>query len=90
MPGMDLSEQRILITGGAGFLGRVVQARLRERGAGEQALCVPRRADFDLTREADVRRLYETAFDGEPTDLVIHLAAEVGGIGANQASPGPP
>jgi len=88
MPGMDLSEQRILITGGAGFLGRVVQARLRERGAGEQALCVPRRADFDLTREADVRRLYETAFDGEPTDLVIHLAAEVGGIGANRRSPG--
>lgn len=88
MPAMDLSDKRIIITGGAGFLGRVVQARLRERGASDRAICVPRRAEFDLTREADVRRLYETAFDGEPTDLVIHLAAEVGGIGANRRSPG--
>ena len=79
---MDLSRERILLTGGAGFLGRAVVDRLAARGASE--VFIPRRRDYDLTREADVARLYR---DARP-DVVIHLAAEVGGIGANQANPG--
>ena len=84
----DLADKRIIVTGGAGFLGRVVCDRLRARGAADDRIFVPRRRDFDLTREADVERLYDTAFAGEPADMVIHLAAEVGGIGANRRSPG--
>jgi GDP-L-fucose synthase len=57
-------------------------ARLRDRGVRE--IMIPRRAEYDLTREADVARLYR---DAAP-DVVLHLAAEVGGIGANQANPG--
>jgi GDP-L-fucose synthase len=79
---IDLSTHRIMLTGGAGFLGHAVAERLRARGVAE--LFVPRRRDYDLTREADVRRAFE---DARPT-VVIHLAAEVGGIGANQANPG--
>jgi GDP-L-fucose synthase len=79
---MDLSEHRILVTGGAGFLGRAVVDTLRAHGATD--VFVPRRRDYDLTVESDVVRLYR---DAKP-DVVIHLAAEVGGIGANQANPG--
>ena len=79
---LDLASQRIVVTGGAGFLGRAVLDRLRARGCRD--IVVPRRAAFDLTREADVVRLYQ---DTRP-DVVIHLAAEVGGIGANMANPG--
>ena len=78
----DLSNSRILLTGGAGFLGRAVVDRLSARGAKD--VFIPRRRDYDLTHEADVVRLYR---DAKP-DVVIHLAAEVGGIGANQANPG--
>jgi len=80
----ELSGKRIVVTGGAGFLGRAVCRVLRERGVAEDRIFVPRRRDFDLTVEADVERLYETA----RPDVVIHLAAEVGGIGANMAQPG--
>ena len=79
---IDLSTHRIMLTGGAGFLGHAVAERLRARGVAE--LFVPRRRDYDLTREADVQRAFA---DARPT-VVIHLAAEVGGIGANQANPG--
>ncbi len=79
---LTLCDRRILLTGGAGFLGRAVAERLRARRATE--VIIPRRRDFDLTCEADVRRLYREA---QP-EIVIHLAAEVGGIGANQANPG--
>jgi len=81
---MDLTQQRIVITGGAGFLGRFVQAQLQSAGAEPDNILIPRRADYDLTREADVARMYA---DMQPT-LVIHLAAEVGGIGANRDNPG--
>jgi GDP-L-fucose synthase len=77
-----ITGKRVLVTGGAGFLGQRVCALLRERGAG--AVIVPRRAQYDLTEQTEVRRL----FDAEFPDVVIHLAAEVGGIGANRASPG--
>jgi GDP-L-fucose synthase len=80
----DLAGCRIVVTGGAGFLGRAVVAALRGRGVAEDRIVVPRRRDFDLTIEEHVARLYEEA----RPDVVIHLAAEVGGIGANMAHPG--
>ncbi len=80
----DLAGKRIVVTGGAGFLGRAVCQVLRGRGVAQEHIFVPRRKDFDLTVEADVERLYDTA----RPDVVIHLAAEVGGIGANMAQPG--
>lgn len=73
--------RRVLVTGGGGFLGSHLVERLRALGADP---FVPRRKDFDLTRQADVERLY----DQSRPRVVMHLAAEVGGIGANRASPG--
>ena len=72
---------RILVTGGAGFLGSFLVERLRGRG---DEVVVPRRAEYDLTHWDDGRRLFETA----RPEIVFHLAAEVGGIGANRANPG--
>jgi GDP-L-fucose synthase len=80
----DLADKRVVVTGGAGFVGRVVCEKLRERGVSAKHIVVPRRRDFDLTREADVKRLYSKM----KPDVVIHLAAEVGGIGANMDNPG--
>lgn len=80
----NLADKRIAVTGGAGFLGRVVCEKLRQRGCAASNILVPRRAQFDLTREADVARMYEQM----KPDVVIHLAAEVGGIGANMDNPG--
>ena len=71
----------VLVTGGGGFLGSHLVERLREQGSDP---FVARRRDYDLTQQADTRRLFAEA---EP-DLVFHLAAEVGGIGANRANPG--
>jgi GDP-L-fucose synthase len=72
---------KVLVTGGGGFLGSHVVERLRDRG---EDVVVPRRADCDLTQWDDAQRL----FAGAEPELVIHLAAEVGGIGANRANPG--
>ena len=79
---MDLANKRVAVTGGSGFLGRVLCRRLAERGC--RAILVPRRTDYDLTTEDGARRMYE---DMSP-DVVLHLAAEVGGIGANRDNPG--
>jgi len=70
-----------LVTGGGGFLGSHLVERLRATG---HDVFVARKADYDLTRWEDAERLFE---DAEP-DVVFHLAAEVGGIGANRANPG--
>src|SRR5688572_29607920 len=78
----QIKGKRVLVTGGAGFVGRVLCEKLRARGAAE--LFVPRRKDYDLTKIEDVRRVYD---DARP-ELVFHLAAEVGGIGANREHPG--
>ena len=77
----DLNQMRIGVTGGAGFLGRPVVRRLQARGA---QVFVPRSCEFDLRTEAGVRAFYQAA---RPR-MVIHLAAVVGGIGANQVNPG--
>jgi GDP-L-fucose synthase len=74
--------ERVVVTGGAGFLGSYVVERLR--GQGVENIFVPRKKDYDLVRAENIRRLYD---DANP-DLIIHLAAVVGGIGANRANPG--
>jgi GDP-L-fucose synthase len=75
------TDRRVTVTGGAGFLGSHVVARLRDAGCRD--LTIPRSRDYDLVDRAGVRRLLEEA----KPDLVIHLAARVGGIGANRANP---
>jgi GDP-L-fucose synthase len=76
------SEIKVVVTGGAGFLGRHVVEKLRVRGCNK--IIVPRSRDYDLRTEGAVVRLYE---DHRP-DMVLHLAAVVGGIGANREHPG--
>lgn len=78
----DLSRKRLLVTGGSGFVGRHLLAALGGRGWAD--IVAPRRAEYDLTREADVARLFDTV----RPEVVIHLAAVVGGIGANRIHPG--
>jgi GDP-L-fucose synthase len=80
--GVRLAGARVLVTGGEGFLGRALLARLREAGCA--AVVAPTRADYDLLREADVARMFA---EHRPV-LVFHLAAEVGGIAYNVANPG--
>lgn len=75
-------NQRVTVTGGAGFLGSYVVKKLEERGCND--IFVPRSKTYDLVDREACRRLYE---DSKP-DIVIHLAAIVGGIGANRENPG--
>ena len=79
---MDLSSKRVLVTGGNGFLGRHVVAALGRHGCRD--VVVVRKAQYDLTHEPDVVRLFEQV----RPEIVVHLAAVVGGIGANRESPG--
>lgn len=75
------ASKRVTVTGGAGFLGSFITAKLREWGAKD--IFVPTIEEYDLVRPGDIQRMYD---DGKP-DLVIHLAALAGGIGANRARP---
>ncbi len=75
-------DRCVVVTGGAGFLGQYVTEGLRRRGC--RRIAVPRIEEYDLVAREDIARMYE---DMQP-DIVIHLAAVVGGIGANRARPG--
>jgi len=79
---MDLKDKKILVTGGNGFLGKVVVAKLVERGVPRESIFTPRSSELDLTKWEDCAK----AVSGR--DVVIHLAANVGGIGANREHPG--
>ena len=81
IPTNSWEKKRVCVTGGAGFLGSYVTAKLRERGAKE--IFIPRIEDYDLVRPEDIKRLLD---DSRP-DVIIHLAAHVGGIGANREHP---
>lgn len=75
-------DKRVIVTGGGGFLGRYVVSLLKKRGC--QDIFIPRSKDYDLTKEINIQRLYKDF----PCDIVIHLAAVVGGIGGNMENPG--
>lgn len=79
---LDLASKRICVTGGAGFLGSYLVEALRRRGC--RQIFVPRRRDYDLTTPGGVESLFR---DARP-EVLFHLAAVVGGIGANRANPG--
>lgn len=80
---MDFWEdKRVIVTGGAGFLGSYVVEKLKERGCNN--IFIPLVEDYDLTKGKNIIRLYKNC----PADIVIHLAAVVGGIGANRENPG--
>lgn len=81
MSALDLKDKRILVTGGAGFLGRQVISQLCIAGADQQKITVTRSRDYDLRSLENCQR----AVDQQ--DLIIHLAAHVGGIGLNQVKP---
>lgn len=78
---MDLSNKRILVTGGSGFLGRQVIEQLVAAGANREKISVPR------SRDADLRSLENCVSAVDQQDIVVHLAAHVGGIGLNQEKP---
>ena len=74
----NLTAKRVLVTGGSGFLGQYVRTGVV--GRDPAALVAPRKAEYDLTEQAAVRAV----LDDHRPDVVIHLAAVVGGIGANR------
>jgi GDP-L-fucose synthase len=79
---IDLANKRIVVTGGAGFLGKHLVGRLESKGC--RSVFVPTYPEYDLTRVEAIDRL----LDEQRTEVLIHLAAVVGGIGANRANPG--
>ncbi|MBP0004444.1 MAG: GDP-L-fucose synthase [Cyanobacteria bacterium SBC] len=81
MAGLTLEDKRILVTGGAGFLGRQVVSQLVEAGANPDKISIPRSADCDLRKLSDCQKASENQ------DIIVHLAAHVGGIGLNREKP---
>jgi GDP-L-fucose synthase len=79
---MELKNKQIVVTGGSGFLGSCVIGKLLEKGVDKKNILVPRSKDYDLTKWEDCKKVVKGK------DLVIHLAAKVGGIGLNREKPG--
>ena len=79
---LDLTKKRIVVTGGGGFLGSFVVDSLKDRGC--KSIFVPRKRDYDLTRMDGIEKMFA---DARP-EVLFHLAAVVGGIGANRINPG--
>src|SRR5882724_8532225 len=75
-------RRRVCLTGGAGFLGSYLKSRLEQSGC--ESIFIPRSSEFDLRDKTAINRMYDAA----KPDIVIHLAAVVGGIGANRENPG--
>ncbi len=91
-PAFDWNGRVVIVTGGAGFLGRHVVAALRARGLAAERIVVPRRVDYDLREWGAIERLLADVQGGtgcRPEQcVIIHLAGNVGGIGYNRAHPG--
>ena len=79
---LNLANKKVIVTGGAGFLGKYVIEKLKEKGCSD--IFVPKIEEYDLRDLAQIKRMYDNA----NADIVIHLAAVVGGIGANRENPG--
>lgn len=82
MPKKDFKKSKIVVTGGTGFLGSFLVKKFQERGVPKENIFVPQHTEYDLTRWETCQRVVE----GQ--DIVVHLAAKVGGIGFNQEKPG--
>jgi len=79
---IEISKKKIMLTGGAGFLGSFVSAKLKARGC--EDVFIPKEQEYDLVTAAAVKKVFRVS----KPDIVIHLAAKVGGIGANRENPG--